>query len=143
MSLSSNDLILGTNGGGPETGAFGSPLVVRSPTNPGLVGNFRTIFSVVEGSSGVASLKPGGKSADTSSVSMLSKRDEREREKSGLEVVVDVGVEDFSSSSFSSGMLNPGGKNALTSSNLIPPNLGTVVVSTVFGVVSGLNNLGG
>ena len=88
-------------------------------TNPGRVGNLRTIFSVVEGSSeGAAppSLKPGGKSPETSSVSILSKSDDKEREKSGLEVV--VVVEDSFSSS---GDLNPGGKKALTSSNLMPP----------------------
>ena len=76
------------------------------------------MFSVVEGSSEGAAppSKPGGKSPETSSVSILSNSDDKEREKSGLEV--EVVVEDSFSSS---GALNPGGKKALTSSNLMPP----------------------
>ena len=97
--LSSNDLIFGTNGGGPDTPPRVFDFVDRSLLMPpGLVGNLRTIFSVVFSTESVegfeaSGLKPGGNRE--ASVSMLSKREDISSLKSGLVVVEEV-VEDSS-----------------------------------------------
>ena len=146
--LSSNDLIFGTNGGGPDTPPRLDFVDWSLVMPPGLVGNLRTIFSVVFSTESVegfeaSGLKPGGNRE--ASVSMLSKSEDISSLKSGLVVVEEV-VEDSSA-------LNPGGKKALISSNLIFPKTESfgfelvdscleLVVDVVLGL-SDLKSLGG
>lgn len=96
----------------------------RLPVPPGLVGNFRNIFAVVLSVSAAVVgalvlaglLKSGGSRAATSSVLISSNKLEISSLKP-LDFSV-VGVEDVVTSGFSIAEgLNPGGKNALTSSN--------------------------
>ena len=118
---SEKDLILGTNGGGPEgllrTGGFSVFLSVV----PGRVGNLKETFSVVVVEGLSSGLKPGGKRpALTSSVSMLPNKLDKlslksfsvEDEAAAVVVEDDLVVD----SSVTSSGLNPGGKKLATSS---------------------------
>ena len=96
----------------------------RLPVPPGLVGNFRNIFAVLLSVSAAVLgalvlaglLKSGGSRAATSSVLISSNKLEISS-LNPFDFSV-VGVEDVVTSGFSIAEgLNPGGKNALTSSN--------------------------
>ena len=134
------DLILGMSSSGPVLPWSFLELSVCFLIPPGLVGNLSTIFSVVcSGCGTLSGLKPGG--SNDASVSISSNNEEISNLKSGLVVEED---------SCSSVGLNPGGKNALTSSKLTDsnklPSLDSVEVSFVVDFVvvwSWLNNLGG